>query len=89
MTAKNHPRVVPVDMINNKRQTPLKGPDHAVIVAVVISAFAPVHVIFPGNQILPLYLPRLDAGDEGVILKTTTVTVKRGALLIDMGEGTR
>ena len=51
VTAKHIARVVTVDMIDDKGQPPLKRAHYAVIVAVVISALAPVHVIFPGNQI--------------------------------------
>ena len=43
-------RVVAVYVVDYERQAPLKGPDKAIVVAFKKGAFAPVHVVFPGNH---------------------------------------
>jgi hypothetical protein len=43
-------RVVAIHMVENVRQTPFKGANETIIVALVIPAFPPVHVVLPESH---------------------------------------
>jgi hypothetical protein len=40
-------RIVAIDVVDDVLQPPIQGTDEAIIVALVVPAFTPVHVILP------------------------------------------
>ncbi len=43
-------RIVAVDVVDDVRQTPIKGTDETIVVALVVPAFTPVHVVLPESH---------------------------------------
>jgi hypothetical protein len=50
MLPKQLARIVTVYVIDNVRQTPIKWADETIIVALVVPAFTPVHVVLPDRH---------------------------------------